>query len=213
MTSAAQLFTGAIGDTVDVYALFDIRPLSLFLGDAVLCMCSWERYMPDGDEQPRRLQGLRRAEVTVAGWLADLSKRRREAGVVNADLRLSNSAGAITREIYVGQSGRTLDITVAKVDGLYSLHGSRAFPPGAATQSLSGRRHQTHAWLRLFPGSISGSPDARRMADDLSTFGFFECRSGRVNSAYGLGRPGNVHILVHTDFRFPANTKPNQVVA
>ncbi|MCO5131819.1 MAG: M48 family metalloprotease [Xanthobacteraceae bacterium] len=119
------LHAGDLGNPRALAAKFDIRPLGIMLSAQNTCQLRAPFGLADrdctslvDDHVYRDFEGQKN---TLVGWLADLSRKRREAGVVNADLTFrSMTEPSYVRRAYRGQSGR-LEGTMAETtdDGLY----------------------------------------------------------------------------------------------
>jgi Zn-dependent protease with chaperone function len=134
------MHAGELGNPRALVAMFDIRPLGFFLGTHTPCRAG--ALVGDGGEDctKRVDQHLYREfegqKYTLAGWLADISRKRREAGVVNPDLTLRTMAEpSFVRQAHTGQSGKLEGTIAEKTDGgLYD--GGRGMFTNVVPQKL-----------------------------------------------------------------------------
>jgi Zn-dependent protease with chaperone function len=114
-----------LGNPRALLAKFDIKPLSIMLGSQAACLANtWVRGATcDKPTDVRIYRDMEDQWNTLVGWLADISRKRREAGVVNPDLTLRNMGEpSYVRRPYKGESGRLEGSNVeATDDGLYKV--------------------------------------------------------------------------------------------
>lgn len=110
-----------------IAAKFDVRPISLMVGTPFSCQfelttdpqaCN-DRF---GGGTYKDFEGQRN---TLAGYLAQASRERRDAGVVDADMTLASMGGSrMVRRAYTGQSGRLKGVFQESTgDGLFASAG------------------------------------------------------------------------------------------
>jgi Zn-dependent protease with chaperone function len=112
-----------LGNPRALLAKFDIKPLSIMLGAEATCLAeTWGRGAPCAKPTDDRIyRDMEGQWNTLVGWFADISRKRREAGVVNPDLTLRNMGEpSYVRRPYKGESGRLEGSNAeATDDGLY----------------------------------------------------------------------------------------------
>lgn len=130
MTAAAViallfLHAGDLGNPRALAAKFDLRPLSIMLGVQNACQFRAPFGLAGKDctslVDEHVYEEFEGQTNTLVGWLADWSRKRREAGIVNPDLTIGGLAEpTYVRRAYKGQSGQ-LEGTVAETteNGLY----------------------------------------------------------------------------------------------
>jgi Zn-dependent protease with chaperone function len=100
-----------------IIAKFDVRPIAIMLELPIICQLSVMAGLGSGScMQPvsgGAYQAFEGQRNTLAGWLAERSKRRRTEGVPNADMRLGDIVAAPIMKPYTGQSGRLTSVKTA----------------------------------------------------------------------------------------------------
>lgn len=129
-----------LADPRAVAAKFDLRPIGLMIGKPVSCQLGtiapslYRRCGMEADSGGYR--DFEGQTGTLAGYLADLSRRRAARGVTNADLNILSIVRETVRKPYLGESGLVRGITTMHPSGsAYYARESGGFsstPPDAA---------------------------------------------------------------------------------
>ncbi|KQS03572.1 hypothetical protein ASG11_04305 [Sphingomonas sp. Leaf357] len=124
-----------IGDAHAMAAKFDPRPIGTMIGAPMSCELS-----PFSSTFKRRCDAGMTAgayreyegqQGTLAGYIADWSKARRDRGLINADLSVASFGHDRVEGVYRGQSGRMDQATVLRTgDGMYiDANGHETYAP------------------------------------------------------------------------------------
>jgi Zn-dependent protease with chaperone function len=105
-----------------ILAKFDIRPIAVMVGSPIACRFDHSKACE------KRLSGdvyqdFASQKNTLAGWMAETSRRRQAQGYIDGDLTVANfDQIALKREPYKGQSDRLTGVTqVVDNNGMYQL--------------------------------------------------------------------------------------------
>jgi Zn-dependent protease with chaperone function len=120
VTALATLHWEELSSPRVMLAKFDIRPIAVMLGSPIACRFDQSKACE------KRLSGnvyqdFAGQKNTLAGWMAETSRRRQEKGYIDGDLTVANfEQFGMKREPYVGQSGRLAGVThIVDSQGMY----------------------------------------------------------------------------------------------
>lgn len=142
-----------------VAAKFDLRPLSVMLGNPLACGLSGGALGACGAVAGASVyKDFEGQKNTLAGYLATVSRQRREAGYANPDITLGNFDHSARHLPYLGQSGQLKGVSAIQSEG-----GSFAIPGSSGSYSSSAPEQLKIAEVNgvgCFPATmIHGDPD------------------------------------------------------
>jgi hypothetical protein len=177
-----------------IMAKFEVRPISLMLGTPVACgieaAITRSTTCEDQDAVYRDFEGQKN---TLVGWLADISRKRREAGMTNADLTLASLAAPdIRREPFAGQSLKLKGVyREATADGLYRM-SSGGHTSKTPRQLEIAEIDQVGCWPgSMFFGETEGRFPLGKVYGDGTVLTRY--RNNASNSLIPSGEPGTQH--------------------
>ena len=121
-----------------IKAKFDLRPLSIILGNPLACTAAGGQLAAcAAAPAASAYKDFEGQKNTLAGFLAEESRRRRDAGYANPDLTLGNLDPQARRLPYRGQSGQLEGVlAVQSSGGTYAIAGSPGSYSSAPAETL-----------------------------------------------------------------------------